>query len=175
MTQVVCCSLLTVEARVRIYVSPRRIFGRQSSSGTGFFLNPSVFPSPCHPTGAPYSCIIWGMNNRPIDGHSSETISSHWHEQHDHNYQIQWNLYPLFVKGPRKINNDAGEFFIWVMHRDQRKWMIFPWKQYIWGRVRNMLFLAESSTDIAAPSVCEHMYAFWKCHVHKSSPDVTAY
>jgi hypothetical protein len=48
---------------------------------------------------------------------------------------IQWTLYPLFLKGPRKINDEcrktkvAGKLFIWEMYRDQRKWMILAWKQ----------------------------------------------
>jgi hypothetical protein len=30
--------------------------------------------------GSPYSCIIWGMNKRPVDDRSSDTVSPHGHE-----------------------------------------------------------------------------------------------
>jgi hypothetical protein len=42
----------------------------QSGFGTGFALSVSFHP------GSPYSYITWGMN-RPISGHSSDTVSPH--------------------------------------------------------------------------------------------------
>ena len=38
-----------------------------------------------------------------------------------------------------------------------------------------MLLVADHSTDIAAPPVCEYMHVFWKCYMLKSFSDVTAY
>jgi hypothetical protein len=66
--------LLTMEARVHSQFSSCRISGWQSGTLTGFFSCSSlIFPCQYHATMAPYSCIIWEINNRPIGGQGSET------------------------------------------------------------------------------------------------------
>jgi hypothetical protein len=46
-----------------------------------FFLKncDSFPPSLSYHRGSPYLYVTWGMNNRPLDGCSSETVSPHWH------------------------------------------------------------------------------------------------
>jgi hypothetical protein len=65
---------LTAETRVCVLVNPCEICGGQSGSGTGFFLISSILPCHCHSTGALYLglYIICGMNNRLVEGCSSE-------------------------------------------------------------------------------------------------------
>jgi hypothetical protein len=53
MAQAVSLRPLTAEARVRSRVSPCGICGGQSSTGTGFSPNTSVFTCQLHSTGAP--------------------------------------------------------------------------------------------------------------------------
>jgi hypothetical protein len=53
--QVVSRRVLTAEARVRVHVSQCEICGRQSGTGTGCYLSPSLFPCQYHSTAAPYS------------------------------------------------------------------------------------------------------------------------
>jgi hypothetical protein len=42
---------------------------------TGFSTSSSVFPCHYYLNATLYSCIIWGMNNRPVGDSSSETLS----------------------------------------------------------------------------------------------------
>jgi hypothetical protein len=53
MAQAVSRRPLTAKARVRSRVSPCRMCGGQSDTGTGFSLSTSVFPCQFHSTGAP--------------------------------------------------------------------------------------------------------------------------
>jgi hypothetical protein len=53
MAQAVIRRPLTVEAQVRLRVSPCRICDGQSGTGTGFSPSNSVFPYQVHSTGAP--------------------------------------------------------------------------------------------------------------------------
>jgi hypothetical protein len=81
MAQAVSHRSVTAGALVRARVSPCGICSGQSGTEIGFSPSFSVFPSQYHSTVAPYSCIIWGMNNRPVGGRSLETVSPHQHEQ----------------------------------------------------------------------------------------------
>jgi hypothetical protein len=66
--------ILTAEDRLRAQVGPCGICGRQSGTGTGFSPGPSVFPCQYHPTAAPYSLVICGMDNGSVrDRSSTET------------------------------------------------------------------------------------------------------
>jgi hypothetical protein len=58
-------------------VSPCGICGGQIGNATGFLSEFFSFPCQYNSTGPPYSYIIWGMNNRPVGGRSSETKSRH--------------------------------------------------------------------------------------------------
>jgi hypothetical protein len=70
--QVVSRWPLTAEARV----NPCGICGRQSGIGTGFSAEFFGFPlSISFHRGSTHPYIIWGMNNTPIGGRSSETQS----------------------------------------------------------------------------------------------------
>jgi hypothetical protein len=69
MAQAVSHRLLATEARVRARLSPRRICGGQSGTGTGRFPSYSVFSCQY------YSVMALGMNGRPVGGRSSETWS----------------------------------------------------------------------------------------------------
>jgi hypothetical protein len=72
--------------------------------------------------------------------YSYENLKSHI-KHHVHNfwitYCIVWNLYPSFLKGPRKLNDEwrktivAGKLFVGAVYRDQRKWMLLAWKQCV--------------------------------------------
>jgi hypothetical protein len=72
-----------VEARVQTRVNPHVNCIGQSATGTGSFSEFFCFllsisfqcASPC-----PY--ISWGMNNRPVCVHSSETVSRNSYDQH---------------------------------------------------------------------------------------------
>jgi hypothetical protein len=72
MAQAVSRWPLTAEVRVQSRVSPCGISGGQSSTGTGFFLNNSVFPCQFHSTDAPLQgktkkliIFITGLHNKP--------------------------------------------------------------------------------------------------------------
>jgi hypothetical protein len=78
--QAVIRRLLTAVARARAQVSPYRICGGQSGSGTKwqwdrFFSESFSFPCQHHSTADPlHSWIIWGMDNVPVSGRiSTET------------------------------------------------------------------------------------------------------
>jgi hypothetical protein len=72
MDQAVSHWTLTMEARVHDRFNPCQIYGGQSGTGTVFFPEFFGFSLPYYSTRAPYSCIIWEMNNRLVGGHSSE-------------------------------------------------------------------------------------------------------
>jgi hypothetical protein len=75
MAQAVRHRTLTAEARFRTWVSTCGICGGQSGIETGTFLR---FPlSVSFHRVSPYPHIIWGTNNRPVYGRSSETKSHH--------------------------------------------------------------------------------------------------
>jgi hypothetical protein len=72
MAQAVSRRPLTAETQVRPRVSPRRICGGQSGTGTGFTPRTSVFPYKFHFTGAPLhgkrkklTIFITGLHNKP--------------------------------------------------------------------------------------------------------------
>jgi hypothetical protein len=73
MAQAVSRRPLTAEARVQSRVSPCRICGGQSGTGTGFSPSTSVFPCQYHSTGAPLqvktkkklNVFITGLHNKP--------------------------------------------------------------------------------------------------------------
>ena len=73
MAQAVSRRPLTAEAWVRSRVSPCRICGRQSGTGTGFSPSTSVFRCQFHPTGVPLHgktkkkliIFITGLHNKP--------------------------------------------------------------------------------------------------------------
>jgi hypothetical protein len=67
--------LATADAQVLAWVNPCGTCCGRSGTGRDFSLSYLVFRCQNHSTGGPYSYIIWGMNNRPIGGHSSETKS----------------------------------------------------------------------------------------------------
>jgi hypothetical protein len=70
---------LTEVVRVRARVSPCGIFGGRNSDGTSFLrvLRLSL-PISFHRV-SPLSYIIWEMKNRPVRGHSLETVSPYLH------------------------------------------------------------------------------------------------
>jgi hypothetical protein len=63
-----------VEARVRAWVNPCGICGR-SGTGTRLSTSSSVFSCQYQSTVARHAHVLWGMNNRPVGGRSSETQS----------------------------------------------------------------------------------------------------
>jgi hypothetical protein len=74
MTQAVSRRPFTEEARVCARFSPYEICDGQSGTGTVFFPEFFGFPlSASFRRGSPYSYIIWGINNRPVGGRSSES------------------------------------------------------------------------------------------------------
>jgi hypothetical protein len=75
MAQDVSRRLLTAEARVCARVSPCWVCDGQNVTGSAFSRISLVFPCQYHSTVAPYSNIIWGINNRSVGGRSSETQS----------------------------------------------------------------------------------------------------
>jgi hypothetical protein len=72
MAQAVSRRPVTVETWVRAWVSPYGTCGGQSGTETGFSPSSSVFPCQYHSTVALRTDIVWGMNNRPAGGRSSE-------------------------------------------------------------------------------------------------------
>jgi hypothetical protein len=68
-------TILTSEAWVRALVSKCGTYGGRSGTGKTFLQSYSVFPCRYHSTVAPKPCIIWGVNNKPAGGRSSETLS----------------------------------------------------------------------------------------------------
>jgi hypothetical protein len=78
MAQAVSYWSLTAEARFHVQVSPCGICGGQSGPRTGLSPSSLVFPCQYHSTMSLHtykSYIIWVMNNRPVDGYSSEKQS----------------------------------------------------------------------------------------------------
>jgi hypothetical protein len=74
MVQTVSRRPLTAKTGVRARVSPCGIFGEQSGTATDFSPSCLVFTSQYHLCrGSAYSYVIWGINNRPGGGRSSET------------------------------------------------------------------------------------------------------
>jgi hypothetical protein len=73
MAQAVSRRPLTAVARICTRVNLCGICGRQSSTGTGFSPSYSVFPVNIISLFLPCSYIIWGLNDRPVSGRSSET------------------------------------------------------------------------------------------------------
>jgi hypothetical protein len=65
-----------LEIHVRAFINPRGICDGSSGTGTGFF--PEIFGFPCQYNSTVVvhiQYIIWLMNNRPVSGRSSETLS----------------------------------------------------------------------------------------------------
>jgi hypothetical protein len=81
--QAISRRLLAAEDLVRGRVGPCDIYGAKNGTRTGFSPSSSFVSCQYHPTVAPYPCIIWGMNNRPVGGCSSE-IYSHPNEMNNH-------------------------------------------------------------------------------------------
>jgi hypothetical protein len=63
----------TAETMFHAVFNPCGFDGGQIDTGTGF--SNEFFGLPCqyHSARAPYLYITWGMNSRPVVGHSSET------------------------------------------------------------------------------------------------------
>jgi hypothetical protein len=77
MAQAVSHRPLTAEARVLTQFTPRGICIEYSGTDTCFCQSSSVFPCQYKSTAALHTRIIWGMNNRPVGGRSSETWCHH--------------------------------------------------------------------------------------------------
>jgi hypothetical protein len=86
-------SPLTAQASVHFRVSPCGICVGQSGTGTGFSPASSVFICQSFHRASPYSYDIWGMNNRPVGGRSSETQS----HPIDMNYSLLFVTFSLDV------------------------------------------------------------------------------
>jgi hypothetical protein len=76
MVQAVSHWPFTTKAQVHAQVTLSGICGGQSGNGKGFSVSSSVPLSVPFHHGSPYSYIIWGINNSPFGGRSSE-IQSH--------------------------------------------------------------------------------------------------
>jgi hypothetical protein len=63
MARAVSCRPVTAEAQVRPRISPCRICGGQSGTGTGFPLSTSLFPCEFNSTGAPLHGTTEKTNN----------------------------------------------------------------------------------------------------------------
>jgi hypothetical protein len=75
------------------------VLGRFYSDFFGFLLSASFHH------GSPYSCIIWGMSNRPVSGRSSDITSPH---QHEHEQQHAF-LHRAFCLGLRSLSVSITE------------------------------------------------------------------
>jgi hypothetical protein len=73
---------LTAEARVPARVIPCGICSGHVALGQISFQVLLFLLSTSFHRGSPRSYITTGMNNRPVGGRSSETVSSYRHEQH---------------------------------------------------------------------------------------------
>jgi hypothetical protein len=82
---------LTTEDQFRAWVSDARCVVDKVALEQ-IFLRVLQFSSEYHSTMALHTHIIWGMN-RPVCGHSSETVSPHWHEQEKVNAEIRPSLW----------------------------------------------------------------------------------
>jgi hypothetical protein len=81
MAQAVSHRPLAAMDRVHDRISPCDICGGQSGTGTVFSSEFFGFPlSVSFHRGSTYAHISWDMNNRSVDGRSSETVSPHRHD-----------------------------------------------------------------------------------------------
>jgi hypothetical protein len=84
---------LTVEARVRAWISPCVTYGGQSGTGTGSSFSAVTFHC------SSYSCVTLRMNNRPFSGRSSVKFSPCQHEE-QHGLICSICEHTGFQKGP---------------------------------------------------------------------------
>jgi hypothetical protein len=80
MAQTVSLQSLTMEAQVRARVCQCGICGEKVALGQVFLRVLQFSLSIIFHRGSPHSYITWGVNNRPVSGRSSETVSPHRHE-----------------------------------------------------------------------------------------------
>jgi hypothetical protein len=73
MAQAVSRQPLTMGTRVHTRVSAYAICGAQSGTGSGFSPSSSVFHRQHYSSVGLHTHIIWGTNNMPVGGRSSET------------------------------------------------------------------------------------------------------
>jgi hypothetical protein len=75
MAQAVSRRPLTMEACVRAWISVCAVCGGKSGTRTSFSSSSSILPYQYHSTVALHTHIIWGVNNKPVGGRNSETLS----------------------------------------------------------------------------------------------------